>query len=196
MNDQRKEPAEKRPLADALLALDGLTPSSSAEGREMAQAALRRDRRRVRILTWMTSGLFLLTFLGICFSVWFYYQKMSPAFKKYERDIAVVYQQLAKREPPASEPDLLDITAQMTAGGGYALFVIQFINLWGILAVLAVMLLAAFCTVLLIMASRRATLGQIQVSLLALSEQFDALQRSLQNRQTTGGGQATQAPGG
>jgi hypothetical protein len=42
------------------------------------------------------------------------------------------------------------------------------------------MLAAAACTVLLIMASRRATLRQIQVGLLVLSEQFDALQRSRQ----------------
>ena len=46
------------------------------------------------------------------------------------------------------------------------------------MALFAVMLAAAVCTVLLIMATRGATLRQIQASLLALSEQFDTLQQS------------------
>ncbi len=64
------------------------------------------------------------------------------------------------------------------------------------MALLVVMLAAAFCTVLLIRATRGATLRQIQASLLALSEQFDTLQQSLQGGQSSGGGQTTQEPGG
>ena len=55
------------------------------------------------------------------------------------------------------------------------------------MALFAVMLAAAVCTVLLIRATRSATLRQIQASLLALSEQFDALQQSLQGGQSSGG---------
>jgi hypothetical protein len=60
----------------------------------------------------------------------------------------------------------------------------------------AVMLAAAVCTVLLIRATRGATLRQIQASLLALSEQFDTLQQSLQGGQSCNGGQATKESSG
>jgi hypothetical protein len=42
--------------------------------------------------------------------------------------------------------------------------------------------------------ARRATLRQIQASLLALSEQFDALKQSLQGGHSSGGGQAKREP--
>jgi hypothetical protein len=73
-------------------------------------------------------------------------------------------------------------------------FVLHVVTIQGIALLLAVMLAAAACTVLLIMASRRATLRQIQVGLLVLSEQFDALQRSRQTGHSRGGGQAAQQP--
>ena len=73
---------------------------------------------------------------------------------------------------------------------------IQLATVWGILVLFAIMLAAAFCTVLLIMATRAATLRQIQASLLVLSEQFDALQQSLQGGQPSGGGQATKESSG
>ena len=46
------------------------------------------------------------------------------------------------------------------------------------------MLAAAFCTVLLTMAIRGATLRQIQAGLFAISEQFDTLKQSLQGGQS------------
>jgi UPF0716 family protein affecting phage T7 exclusion len=76
------------------------------------------------------------------------------------------------------------------------LYKIQLANLGGTVALLAIMLTAAVCTVLLIRASRTATLHQIQASLLALSEQFDALQQSLQASHSSGGGQATKESSG
>lgn len=195
MNANREEPAEKKTLADALLAIDGRTPSSSAEGREVAQEALHRDRRRVRIVTSMTIGLFLSAVLGICFLVYFCYVKIAPGMARYERDISALEQQLENERPQTSKPDLLGMTARMTVGQGWAFFRIQVITLWGTVAVLAFMLVAAFCTVLLIMATRRATLRQIQVSLLALSEQFDALQRSFRGDDSAGAAAAGRGSG-
>jgi hypothetical protein len=195
MNANREEPAGKKALVDSLLALDGRMPSSSAEGREIAKEVLRRDRRRVRILTGLTIGFFLLTVIGICLSLYWYYMKIVPAMYKHQRDLIALEQQLAKQEPDPSKPDLLAMTARITVGQGFAIFLIHVINLWGISALFALMLAAAFCTVLLIMATRRATLRQIQASLLVLSEQFDTLQRSLQGGHSIGaGGQATQEP--
>ena len=75
-------------------------------------------------------------------------------------------------------------------------YVLQVVNLCGIIALFAVMLAAAFCTVLLIMATRRATLRQIQASLLVLSEQFEMLQQSLRASQSPGASQTPQEPGG
>ncbi|MGO8749059.1 MAG: hypothetical protein ACLQNE_24125 [Thermoguttaceae bacterium] len=194
MNANREEPAGKKALVDTLLAIDSRMPTSSAEGREVAKKVLRRDQRRIRILTWMTIGLFLLTVIGICLAVDFYYIMVAPAMEKCKRDMCKMEVQLLVREPQPSTPDLLEMTARMTAGQGWALFVFQVFVFWGTVALLAVILAAACCTVLLIIATRRATLHQIQASLLALSEQFDTLQRSLHGGHSTGGGQAMQEP--
>jgi hypothetical protein len=194
MNDNREEPAGKNALVDALLAIDSRTPSSSAEGREIAKEALRRDRRRVRVLTWTTIGCFLLAVIAICLPVYFYYLRLAPGMERCQRDLAALEQQFHKERPKDSEPDLLAMTASMTAGLGGALVSLTEVYLCGISALLAVILAAAFCTLLLITATRRATLRQIQVSLLTLSDQFDTLQRSLQGGHPTGSGQATQNP--
>jgi hypothetical protein len=188
MNAKHEPSAEKKALVDSLLAIDRRMPTSSAEAREVTQKVLRRDRRRVRILTGATLGLFLLTVVGMCLSVYWYYIKVVPYAAKYEQDVAALERELAKREPKPSEPDLLAWTARSSRIQGSVLFKIQLANLWGILALFAIMLVAAVCTVLLIMATRGATLRQIQASLLALSEQFDALQQSIQGSRSSGGG--------
>ena len=194
MSDNHEEPAGKKALVDALLAIDSRTSSSSAEVREIAKEALRRDRRRVRVLTWATIACFLLAVTAVCYPVYFYYLRIAPAMERCQRMVTALEQQLDKERPKDSEPDLLAMTAILTAGLGGALFKTQEVYFWGISALLAVILAAAFCTLLLITATRGATLRQIQVSLLALSDQFDTLQRSLQGGHPTGGGQATQNP--
>jgi hypothetical protein len=189
MNAKHEPSAEKKALVDTLLAIDSRMPTSSAEGREIAKQVLRRDRRRVRIITWMTMGFFLLTIIGICGCVYWYSIKVLPGMNRFQLDIHDLDQQLikredqlAKQEPQPSKPDLLAMTARISAAASYQLFMIQHANLGGTMVLFVVMLAAAFCTVLLIMATRGATLRQIQASLLALSEQFDALQQSLHSR--------------
>ena len=88
MNAKHEQSAEKKALVDTLLAIDSRMPTSSAEAREVAKGVLRRDRRRVRILTWVTIGFFLLTVIGICGSVYWYYIKVVPAMNRFERDIS------------------------------------------------------------------------------------------------------------
>jgi hypothetical protein len=196
MNAKHEPSAGKKALVDSLLAIDSSVPASSAEGREVAKAVLRRDRRRVRILTWATIGLFLLTVVGIGGSAYFYHIKVTPSFEKLKKDIILLEQQLDKQQLKSTKPDLVDWTARIAAAGTCTLFLIQFANLYGTLALFAVMLAAAVSTVLLIRASRTATLHQIQASLLALSEQFDSLQQSLQASHSSGGGQATKESSG
>lgn len=194
MNDNREEPKGMKTLVDTLLAIDSGTARSLDGGREAAKAVLRRDRRQVRTLGWATIGLFLLMVLGICLSAWFYGVKVRPAMYRHQQDISLLKQQLDKQGPQPPKPDLLQMTARITAWQGSTLFIIQAIYFWGTLALLTVILAAAFCTVLLITATRRATFRQIQANLMVLSEQFDSLQRSLHDGHSAGGGQATQGP--
>jgi hypothetical protein len=199
MNAEHEPSAGKKALMDALLAIDSRMPTSSAEGREVARQVLRRDRRRVRILTAMTVGFFLLTVIGICGSVYWYSIKIVPQIVRYQRDIAECRSQLYKLEPQLTKPypsASVAMTALVAAREGQELYVLQVVNLCGIIALFAVMLAAAFCTVLLIMATRRATLRQIQASLLVLSEQFEMLQQSLRASQSPGASQTPQEPGG
>jgi hypothetical protein len=194
MNAKHEPSAEKKALVDTLLALDSSVPASSADGREVAKAVLRRDRRRVRILTWATIGLFLLTVVGICGSVYWYSIKVVPYMNHFERDFlewakSSTVEPLSKESPQANLAVSTIISCRI-------LYKIQLANLGGTVALLAIMLTAAVCTVLLIRASRTATLHQIQASLLALSEQFDALQQSLQASHSSGGGQATKESSG
>jgi Flp pilus assembly protein TadB len=196
MNAEHEPSAEKKTLVDTLLAIDSRMPTSSAEGREVAQKVLRRDRRRVRILTWATSGFFLLTIIGICLSASWYYIRVVPHMDRFGRDINELGSQIHNLEPELSKRSPQTEIAVDTAGACYALYMVQLGSLWAIATLLAVMLAAAVCTVLLIMATRGATLRQIQASLLALSEQFDALQQSLQAGHSSGGGQATQERSG
>lgn len=180
MNENCEQSAGSKDLADALLAIDGRASGSSAEGQEIAKEALRRDRRRVRVLTCLTVGFFLLTVIAIYFPVYFYYLKIAPAMEACRRDAVALEEQLDKVGAEGSKRDLLDMTARITVAQGAAFFTIHVITLWGIVFVLAVLAAAGVCTALLIVVTRRATLRQIQVSLSALSEQFDALQASLE----------------
>jgi hypothetical protein len=197
VNAKHEPSAEKKAIQDALLPFENRMPTSSAEGRDVAKGVLRGDRRRVRVLTWMTMGFFLLTVIGICGSVYWYYIKVVPEMEKYQRDISFLQSELDKLEPQLTKPfpkASVAMTALVAAHQGHILYIILLITVGGIVALCALMLAAAFCTVLLITATRRATLRQIQASLLALSEKFDALQLSPQSGQSSGGGQTTKEP--
>jgi hypothetical protein len=196
MNAKHEQSAEKKALVDTLLAIDGRMPTSSAEGREVAKKVLRRDQRRIRILTWVTSGFFLLTVIGICGSVYWYYIKVMPEMNRLERILFQLLPQIHNLEGGISKLSPQTDLAISTAIECNILYKIQLANLGGIMALFVVMLAAAACTVLLIRSTRGATLRQIQASLLALSEQFDALQQSLQGGQSSGGGQATKESSG
>jgi hypothetical protein len=196
MNAKHEPSAEKKALADTLLAIDSRMPTSSAEGREVAQEVMRRDRRRVRILTWMTNGFFLLTVIGICGSVCWYNIRVVPFMDPFGRKINEMGSQIRNLEPKLSKQPPQTEFAVYTAAACYGLYMVQLGCVRAISVLFVLMLAAAVCTVLLIRATRGATLRQIQASLLALSEQFDALQQSLQGGHSSGGGQATKESSG
>jgi hypothetical protein len=194
MNAKHEQSAEKKALVDTLLALDSRMPGSSAKGREIAREVLRRDRRRVRILTGLTIGFFLVTVIGISGGVFWYCIKVVPEMNGLQRAILELQPQISKPDRQLYKTNPLASTALMAAWQCQILYRILVVTVWSISALFAIMLAAAVCTVLLITATRRATLRQIQASLLVLSEQFDTLQRSLPGGHSTGGGRATQEP--
>jgi len=188
--------AEKKALFEALLAIDSRMPTSSTEGREVAKEVLRRDRRRVRILTWMTIGFFLFTVIGICGGAFWYYIKVVPEMNGLQLAILELQPQISKPDEQLYKTNPLAATALMAAWQCHILYRILVVTVWSISALFAIMLATTFCTVLLIMATRRATLRQIQASLLVLSEQFETLQQSLRASQSPNTSQTPKEPGG
>jgi hypothetical protein len=196
MNTHREEQGGNKALMDTLLALDGRMPVSSAEGREVAQKVLRRDRRRIRVLTGLTIAFFLLTVLGIGSAIYWYVVKVVPVMNFYEQNVFRLDPQISKLEPDLSKRKPQTDLAMSTAIACRILYKIQLANLGGTMALFVVVLAAALCTVLLIRASRGATLRQIQASLLVLSEQLDAMQPPLPGARLSGGGQTSKESGG
>jgi len=179
MNAKHEQSTQKNALADSLLELDCRKATSTADGRALAGRVLRRDRLRVRLLTGATIVFFLLAVIGIYWNFHLANTQIMPKFWKYSE------------EALKHKPTGVELT---TAYFVQELYMSQMTSIWIASAAVAALLVAAVCTVLLVMATRRATLRQIQVSLLVLSEQFDTLQRSLHGSRSTGGGQATQEP--
>jgi membrane protein YdbS with pleckstrin-like domain len=183
MNSKHEQPAEKTTLEGTLLALDCRMPSSSVETREVAQKVLRRDRRRIRILTWTTISLFLLMVIGICGSIYWYHIKVWPTFERIEKSFNMSASQIHDQEPDLSKRSPQTDLAMVTSLACRILYQVQLANLWGIIALFVVMLVAACCTILLIRTTRGATLRQIQASLLLLSEQIETLRQTAQPSQ-------------
>jgi hypothetical protein len=196
MNAHREQPAGKKAMMDALLTLDGPMPASSVKGREITRKILRRDQRRIRILTGLTIAFFLLTVLGIGGAIYWYNVMIVPGMIFYDKNVFELEPQIHKLEPDLSQRKPQTDLAVSTAIVCRRLYRIQFINLGGIAALFVVVLAAALCMVLLIRASRGATLRQIQASLLILSEQLDAMRQPLPDDRSSGGGPLTKETSG
>jgi hypothetical protein len=165
MNPKREYPVDKKALPDALLELDGRAATSTSEGRVVADRVLRRDRLRVRILTGATIALFLLALVGI-------YGSFSYAKTDIYSKIFQCSDEVCKQGKGFSGVQLNTLTLLQDA------YMILFkIVLMDSVALVAI-LVAAVCTVLLILTTRRATLRQIQASLLLLSDQVETMRRS------------------
>lgn len=177
MNAKHEQPMGKKALADTLLELDSRTATSSADGREHIRRVLRRDRLRVRILMGATITFFLLAVAGIYGSFFMFYTFITPKMDKILLDTS---------ELTGAE--------RVLALGCRELYQSQIVGLWIISASVAALLMAAVCTVLLLLSTRRATLRQIQASLQVLSEQVETLQHSLRGSQSPGTSQTPPEP--
>ncbi len=138
-------------LGKALLNLDMAPPPTAPDPRQLTRNILERDRRRVRLLAGLATLFWVLTAAGIVSLCPFYVMMVAPRLRAYEAGRA----QLAN-----------DWEAWATVGDWAA---------YWILACIISLLLAAVCTVLLVLLSRRATLRQINASLAEISEQLKQL---------------------
>jgi hypothetical protein len=153
----------EKELGKALLNLDS---ARAPEPRQLTQRILDRDRRRIRSLVVLATLFWLVTAAGIVSLCPFYVIMVAPRLRAYQ----------------AGRAQLANDWNDWATVGDWAVY-------W-ILACIITLMLAALCTVLLILLSRWATLRQINASLLAISEQLKQLTQppSSGTRVTTGSG--------
>jgi hypothetical protein len=152
-------------LGKALLELDAANLAGLPDMRQLTWRVLERDRRRVRRLTWLTVGVWLLA-VGLIVLVLVWFGLLFP--RQAQLALAVEAGVEAGKIPEARRAQLqrqLQVSFQMGT------LTIAFSVL--------VLALAALCTVLLVSASRRATLRQVNAGLLEVSEQLKVLRQAL-----------------
>jgi hypothetical protein len=148
----------ERELGRVLLQLDAGDLAGVPDARQPTWRVLERDRRRVRLVTGMT----LVTWLaGLGLVLWALVAAglLMPKHAKLMTDIRQGQIDPATRDQVAAYHQ--QVAMMLTVGVG-----------WGV----AVLAMAALCTLLLVRVSRQATLRQLNASLLAISEQLQRLQ--------------------
>jgi hypothetical protein len=154
----------EKELGRALLNLAITPPPAAPDPRQLTQKILERDRRRIRLLAGLAIFFWMLTTAGIVCLCPFYVMVVAPRLHAYQ----------------AGRAQLANDWNDWAMAGEWAAY-------W-VLACILSLLLAAVCTVLLILLSRRATLRQINASLVEISEQLKDLGRlpSSETRGATG----------
>jgi hypothetical protein len=171
-------------LGRALLTLDAAS-RSPADTRALTDRILTRDRRRVRVLTWLTVGTWLVAaalvlFLLVMFGL------MLPAMAKVRDDDGqkrFTPGPAAPAPQPAAVPaddkgqnrltpaqreqmrDDLEVAFKMSS------IIITF--------TVGALTLAGLCTLWLVLATRRATLRQVNANLVEITEQLKQLRQGL-----------------
>jgi hypothetical protein len=140
----------EKELGKALLQLD-MAPAAAPDPRQLTRNILERDQRRIRLLAAVSVFFWLLTVAGIGVLLWFYFLHVSPRLGAY----------VAGRRQPQQDADIWLMVSDATAKI--------------LLACLIALLLAAVSTVVLVLASRRATLRQINANLVEISGQLKLL---------------------
>jgi len=151
----------QKDLGKALLRLGVTELSGLPDAREQTWKILELDRRRVRRLTAMTIGAWLLSTVFI-FTVLVAFGFLFPSVARLRMDVEQGKVTQAEREQLRNAHDL---------GLMKGTLLIAFS--------VAALTFAALCTVLLNLSTRRATLRQINASLLVISEQLNELRSSV-----------------
>jgi hypothetical protein len=150
----------QKDLGQALLRLGVTELSGLPDVREQTWAILERDRRRVRRLTAMTIGAWLLS-TGLIFTVLVAFGLLFPRVAKLRMDV---------EQGKVTQDEQVHLRNEHDLGLMKGTLLIAFS--------VAALTFAALCTVLLNLATRRATLRQINASLLEISDQLKELRSS------------------
>jgi phage shock protein PspC (stress-responsive transcriptional regulator) len=146
-------------IGKALMHVDTGASASAPDPRLLAGNILQRERWRVRLLTGLTVLLWLLAAAGVFFVIYVATWHLYPKQQQLMRDTTLGKLSVEKAvEIQAIHFQMVEICTRVVAAAFVALT------------------LAALCTVLLVLASRRATLRQINASLAEISEQLKASQ--------------------
>ena len=148
-------------LGRALLNVDAANPGGVPDTRQLTWQIIEHDRRHVRRLTILTLLIWLLA-TGLVGFVFIAFGLLLPLQAKIREEATV-----GKLDPQQREA--LEFTAKKT----FQMLTLAIAGAVGILA------LAALSTIRLIFASRRATLRQVNASLLSISEQLKDLRAAL-----------------
>jgi hypothetical protein len=157
----------EKELGEALLRLD-TTARSPVDVRAMTDRVLARDQRRVRILTWLTGGTWLLAggmilFMLVMFALIFpaMAKLKDEKLKDYGAGMAARQITPAQREQAERELEVAfkmsTVIVTMTVGA---------------------LCVAGLCTLGLVLASRRATLRQVNANLVEITEQLKLLRKA------------------
>jgi hypothetical protein len=141
----------EKELGKALLHLETAPASAALDPRQLTQNILQRDRRRIRLLAGLAILFWIATAAGVVCLCPFYLMVVAPRLRAYEVG-----------------------RAQLTSDWNDWAMVGTWAAYW-ILGCILSLLLAALCTVLLILLSRRATLRQINAGLVEISQQLKLL---------------------
>src|SRR5688572_24564338 len=144
-------------LGRALLKLDAAGLAGVPDARRQTWAVLERDRRRVRLLTAMTLAVWLLA-VGLVVWVLIAFGLLMPKHAKLMKDV--------------HEGRITEAVREQVQGTHMQMFAMTTVTVAFAVGVLA---LAALCTVVLLIASRRATLRQVNASLVEIAEQLKRL---------------------
>jgi hypothetical protein len=143
----------EKELGRALLNLDVAPPPAAPDPRQLTRQILARDRRRIRLLAGLATLFWVLTAAGVVCLCPFYVVIVAPRLRAYQ----------------AGRAQLANDWNDWAMVGDWAAY-------W-LLGCIVSLLLAAICTVLLVLFSRRATLRQINASLVEISEQLKQLRQ-------------------
>lgn len=137
--------------AEALLRLD---PGGPPDAGQAARRVIDRDRRRLRWLAGITVGIWLLAVLLLTAVVVLFFEAVAPKFKQAADD---------------EGRRVADVVSYVVGLGAVAIAVAV-----GILAT------STMATLLLVFASRRATLRQVNAGLAEMSEQLREIRRAME----------------
>jgi hypothetical protein len=151
----------EKELGKALLDLDARTLAGTADPREPTMRILDRDRRRI----WWQTALTIALWIGALFMVLWMLVALAllMPFEAHLRDDA----QVARA----------GMTPEMRAQGELNAHIMSRMIVVGITCSVGILALAAGSTVFLVLATRRATLRQINASLLEISDQLKQLRK-------------------